>query len=172
MSCSSSLIELSSTELACNSIIKWLTIFIWWIEIRCSTTSWLFITYRPNSLSKLHTLQFPFGDFLLSTRLLGSISWFLFSNAPSWWFWLIIIYFSSKSFIHSLSTCIRRFPLLFHIKCFSLLLEYLHTYLWMFLVCFFIKLPLACWALNEIRRTTTHWWICILWWLLGLITRC
>ena len=173
--CSSSLIEFPSTELARYSIIKWLTCFHWWIEI-WATTAFTWFTYRSNSLPKLHTLKLPFGNLLLSTWLFTSFHWLLFFNTATRWFRFVIGYSTSKSFFHSFSICVSRFPLLFHVERFSLLLEYFYTYLRMLLICLFIKLPFASWTLHQISSSTTHrlTWVFfrILWRLLGLIVSC
>ena len=146
--CCSSLIELSSAKLACRSIINRLTSFKRWVEI-WSATAITWFTYRSNSLSKLHTLQLPFGNLLLSTWLIGSFYRLLFSNTATRWFWFVIGYSTSESLLfHSFSRSVCCFSLLLHIKCFSLLLEYLHAYLRMLLIRLLIKLPLARWTLN------------------------
>ena len=174
--CCSSLIEFPSTELACRSIINWLTCFKRWIEIWSTSTAFTWFTYRSNSLPKLHTLQLPFRNLLLSTWLGRSFYRLLLFNTASRWLRFVIGYSTSKSLLfQSFSRCVSRFPLLLHVKRFSLLLKYFYAYLWMLLVCLLIKLPFACWTLYQICSTATRWtwvFIRIFWRLLGLITSC
>jgi len=69
-------IKLAAAPLAVNSVVKWLTCYLTWVEVLRAGVG---ITVA-HSLSKLQTLQFPLGHFagLLTTLLLWRLN--LLSN--------------------------------------------------------------------------------------------
>ena len=176
MPSSGNFIEFSTTELARYPVINWLTCLHWWIKVRGPTASSRII-FRTDSLSELHALKFPFRNLLLSTGFICWLNWLLFSCTSSRWLRLVVWNFSAVWIIfYTFATGISRLPLFFHIESLSFLNKHFNAYLWMFLICFFIKLPLTCRTLDEVRWSS-HWlfrwilWGLLLWFCRQLIVK-
>ena len=170
-------IELSATERARYAIVQVLTCIKGRIKIRspsCATTLGL---YGTHGLSELQTLLLPLWHFLrgatnFSTRVFVSCRRLRSLGRPFFGRQLWLIVFSSSTtigyFFDTFSSSINRFPLFGNIEGFSFSLKYFYTDFAVPLKGFFIKLPIASAALDEVF---VFCWLLILVWLLADLLR-